>query len=441
MRIDPKKYFEAASDKNFSVYQVTYSSENSLSVDVVNGEVENQNIGESSTISGRAILNGKVGSFGTDAVDKNAPKLLADSIYQSALYGKEETIDNFFDGKAKYKKAKTCLKEYVKPTLTQQRELALELYREIKKQDERVTYVEVQVDSGEVASLKANTLGLNCKEQEKLLSASMSVVAEDEDKESRSGFKSVFSFKNLEDLKNKAIAVIPDVVHSAVDFFKSKPVESKDYKVVFSPEVVASLLSFYISQLSAKSVMQHLSIFEDKLGEKVTSSLLTIKHTPHITALGAGSYDAEGYPTQDFTVIDKGILKTYFHSLETARHFKVVPNGCGAGNGQASPSVLTIKPGRYSKEDLFKKAKNGLYINDVSGLNSGIDGTSLQFSLPCQGYVIEDGKLSKATSMIIMAGSLVDLFNNVTAVGSDTREGYSINTPSLLVSKVAVSGK
>ena len=94
-----------------------------------------------------------------------------------------------------------------------------------------------------------------------------------------------------------------------------------------------------------------------------------------------------------------------------------------------------------SKEDLFAKIKNGLYINDVSGLNSGIDSTSLNFSLPCQGYVIKDGKKDKAVSMIIMAGNLLDLFNDVSYIGSDVYDDSSIITPSIAVKKLQVSGK
>lgn len=441
MKNSLNKYFQKGYEKGFEVYQISNSNSKELSVTVINDDVETQTIGDSSAILGLALLNGKVGRFSTDAIDKNTPQLLADNIAESALYGKEEVKENFFDGKAKYKKAKTCLKEFKPADLHELRSLGLELSKYIRGLDKRITHAEINLsmDCGE--NHLANSLGLKCKKQTKVFLGSIYVIASDTDGEHRSGSCMFCSFKNLEELKAKSMKEIPTAIANAVDFFKSGPVKGKTYKAVLAPGVVSALLAFFISHLQAKLVQQHLSIFENKLGEKIASRALTIKHTPHITSISASPYDTEGVPTQDFVVIDKGVLKTYFYSLETARYFKTESNGCASGNGNSSPFILTMKPGKYSKEDLFAKIKNGLYINDVSGLNSGIDSTSLNFSLPCQGYVIKDGKKDKAVSMIIMAGNLLDLFNDVSYIGSDVYDDSSIITPSIAVKKLQVSGK
>ena len=441
MKIDTKKYLQAGIDKGFDVYQISYGHSTDTSVCLIDGEIENQTIGEVSSISAKGLLNGKIGFFATDAIDKDTPSLLADNAYESALYGKEESADNFFDGKAKYKKAKTSLKEFKSATLHDLRKLSLELYQYAKKQDSKITQVEINLSLENGSRRLINNLGLDCKTEMKTFCGGINIIATDTDGEHRSGGAFFYSFKSLDDLKEKALIKINDAVHAAVDFFKSGPTKGKNYKVVLSPNVVSALLSFYVSQLSAKLVKQHLSVFEGKLSEQITSKVLTIKHTPHISCLSATPFDSEGVPTQDFTLIDKGVLKTYFYSLETAHHFNVEPNGCASGNGGASPIALSVKAGKYSLEKLFEKASDGIYINDVSGLNSGIDATSLNFSLPCQGYLIKDGKKDKAISMIIMAGNLLDLFNNVKAVGSDLHVGTGFVTPSLLVKKLAISGK
>jgi PmbA protein len=85
--------------------------------------------------------------------------------------------------------------------------------------------------------------------------------------------------------------------------------------------------------------------------------------------------------------------------------------------------------------------KDGLYITSVSGLNSGINGQTLDFSLPCQGYVIKDGKIEKATSMIVMAGNLKTLFNSIVALGNDIRYSAGTFAPSVLVKGISISGK
>ena len=342
---------------------------------------------------------------------------------------------------AKYKKAKTALKEFKPADLHELRSLGLELSKYIRSLDKRIIQAEVGISMQCGDSHLANTLGLKCDKQVKVFIGGASIIASDTDGEHRSGSTMFISFKSLDDLKEKALKKLPIAVSDAVDFFKSGPVKGKTYKAVLAPSVAAALLSFFTSQLQAKLVKQHLSIFENKIDQQIASKSLTIKHTPHVTNASASSFDTEGVPTQDFTVIDKGVLKTYFYSLETARYFNTKSNGCACGNGNSAPLILSVKPGKYSKEDLFAKIKNGLYINDVSGLNSGIDSTSLNFSLPCQGYLIKDGKKDKAVSMIIMAGNLLDLFNNISYVGSDVYDDSSIITPSIAVKKLAVSGK
>ncbi len=441
MKLSLKKYFEKGNEKGFEVYQISNSNTKELSVIVINDDVENQTIGDQSNILGRALLNGRIGRFSTDAIDKNTAQLLADNIAESALYGKEEVKENFFDGKAKYKKAKTALKEFKPADLHELRSLGLELSKYIRSLDKRIIQAEVGISMQCGDSHLANTLGLKCDKQVKVFIGGASIIASDTDGEHRSGSTMFISFKSLDDLKEKALKKLPIAVSDAVDFFKSGPVKGKTYKAVLAPSVAAALLSFFTSQLQAKLVKQHLSIFENKIDQQIASKSLTIKHTPHVTNASASSFDTEGVPTQDFTVIDKGVLKTYFYSLETARYFNTKSNGCACGNGNSAPLILSVKPGKYSKEDLFAKIKNGLYINDVSGLNSGIDSTSLNFSLPCQGYLIKDGKKDKAVSMIIMAGNLLDLFNNISYVGSDVYDDSSIITPSIAVKKLAVSGK
>jgi PmbA protein len=200
-------------------------------------------------------------------------------------------------------------------------------------------------------------------------------------------------------------------------------------------------LDFYLSQLNAKSVQKHLSVFEGKINQPIASPKLTLLHTPHSTAMAATSYDSDGVPTQDFAIIKKGVLQDYFYSMETANIDKRQSNGCSSGRGNGSPIVVTVKPGKMTIDQLLAKMGTGLYISDISGLNSGIDSQTLNFSLPCQGYWVENGKIVKAVSMIIVAGNLKDVFENIKAVGNDSLLRDSTITPSLLISGLAFSGK
>lgn len=443
MKLNAKKYFEAARQAALEPFQLSYSTGTETTVEVFNGEVETQQIGTSFDIGGKGILEGKQGSFGTDAIDSKTPDFMIEKIVESAKFGKEERAENYYhnDSGIKYRKAKTDLKEFKPATLKKIREFALALCKKVQDKDKRLTKVSVSVTMEDLMSSKENSYGVKCKDTMKLFAGYIEIVAENEDGEPRSGGEGFHSFKSLEDLSNEADKVIDKAVHSAIDFFGTGPVKSKDYKIVLSPSSFSSLLGFYLGQMDAKSVQKHLSVFEGKKGTQIASKSLTIKHTPHATCPSASSYDADGVPTQDFTLIKNGVLKTFFYSVESAREDGVVSNGCASGGGYAGAIALTIQPGRSNLEQLFKRMNNGLYLTSITGLNSGINGQTLDFSLPCSGYVVKDGKIEKAVSMIIVAGNLKDLFNNIQTVGNDVEYTGGCFTPSVLVKKLAVSGK
>lgn len=441
MNINTKEYFEEAKKKGLEPFVLSYSTSTETSVEVFNNEVESQQIGTTQDISGKGLFEGKIGSFSTDAIDGDTPALLTDNVLDSARFGKEDKAENFFKGGLEYKKAETDLEDFAPATLKELREFALDLCKKVQARDPRISKTEISISMVSSYSHYENSYGVKCADSAKTFYGYISIVAEDETKEPRSGGWSFRSFHSLEDLAKEAEKVIDLAVHSAVDFFKTKPCKGKKYPVVLAPSCVASLMPFYMSQLNAKSVHKHLSVFENKIGEQIMSSDMTIEHTPHVTASASSSYDADGYPTQDFTLIQQGKLNTYFYSVETANEENAVSNGCCVGNGNGGYFVLSVKPGEKSQEELFAQMQDGIYITDISGLNSGINDQTLDFSLPCQGYLVEGGKIVKAISMIVCAGNLKNLFESVIAVGNDVRNRGGIFTPSLLVSSLAISGE
>ncbi len=441
MNINTKKYFEEAKKRNLDLFSMSYSVSTETSVEIFNGEVESQQIGSSQDVSGSGLINGKIGSYATDAIDKNTPSMMMDAIVSSAKYGRDEKIENYFAGGKRYRKAAVSFSDFKKASLKELREAGLLLCKKIQESDKRISKVTVSLSMTEGESFKTNTLGLKCKEKKSYYIGYYEVVAEDTDKEPRTGGDVFFSFHSLDELLKNGEAKIDSVIHEAVDFFKTGPCASKKFKAVISPSVVSDLFSFFTSQLNAKSVHKHLSVFENKLGQAIVSKKLTILHTPHVTAPEGTSYDADGYPTQDFTLIQRGVLKTYFYSVETANEDHIESNGCCAGIGNAGPISLTIKPGKKSKDELFSMVKNGIYITSVSGLNSGINAQTLDYSLPCKGYLIKDGKVDKAVSMIVCAGNLKNLFENVIEVGNDSEYRSGCFTPSMIVKDFSISGK
>lgn len=441
MAISINKYFEEAKKRNIEPYQVGYSKTTETTVGVHNGEVELQEIGSTQDISARGIYNGKQGSFGTDYIDKDTPSLLAQTVLENSQYGKEISADTYFKGGLKYKKLDTKSKDFKDSTLKDLREFALDIYKEVKEKDERLTLITISVTKQSILTKKYNSYGVKCKDESLNYICSISITAVDKDGEPRTGGITCSSFLSLDELRKNITDKMTELLSSAIDFFKSKPLETKKYEVLLHRSCVRSLLGYFISQLNAKSVQQNLSVFKGKKNTQIASSCLTIKNIPHITSFSAASYDSDGYPTQDFTFIENGILKDYFYSIETANKENRESNGCACGNGNGSAINIYVEPGNNDLDSLYKIVNDGLYITSISGLNSGINGQTLDFSLPCEGYLIKDGKKDKAFSMMIVAGNLLDVFNNIVALGDDVSIKERKFNPSMVIKSLTVSGK
>lgn len=435
-----ENYLNEAKKRNITPYQVSHVISTDSVVSTLNGIVEEQKIGISQDISAKGLYNGKVGSFSTDAIDQSTPSLLADGVLESALFGKDGKKENFFEGGLEYKKADVLDSNFKKATLKDLRELALELSEIVKSKETRLTNVMVTIGQSESFSEKVNDLGLYCNEQSKGFYGGIEIVAED-DKEPRTAAEDFKSFISLDDLKNEALKVIDKLLASAVDFFKSVPCKSINCKVVFSPDCISTFLSYYLSHLDAKKIHNHLSLLENKIGKQVVSNKITIDHTPHVRALSSTSFDADGYPTMDFNIIENGQLNNICYCVESANEDKVKSNGCAIGNGSAQVMTITVKKGNKSLAELFEEEKEGIYINQISGISTGMNGQTLEFSLPCQGYMIENGKKSKAVSMIVCSGNINDLFSCVIDLANDVEDTDGVFTPSILFEKIAISGQ
>ena len=91
---------------------------------------------------------------------------------------------------------------------------------------------------------------------------------------------------------------------------------------------------------------------------------------------------------------------------------------------------------------MLEKVNEGIYITGISGLHSGMNPQSGNFSLIAQGFMIRGGELKEPVSLITVAGNLFDVFNNVVMVANNCElQTNSYSVPSIFVKSIQVSGK
>jgi PmbA protein len=243
--------------------------------------------------------------------------------------------------------------------------------------------------------------------------------------------------------------IIKESVENALIQFDASSVDSGEYRILLRNDAAGDLLSAFSSMFFAERVQKGLSLLTGKLGQPVASEAVTIVDDP-FEADNPRAFDAEGVPSVLTTVVEKGVLKNYLYNLKSALKDGVASTSNAGRMGTAgpvntAPSNFYIVKGDKSFDELKAMLQNGLLITEISGLHAGLNPVSGDFSLIAKGQLVENGEIVRSVDQITVAGNFLALMQGIEAVGSDLRFGPPgagrIGCPSLLISKLVVSGK
>lgn len=228
-----------------------------------------------------------------------------------------------------------------------------------------------------------------------------------------------------------------------------RQIKAGKYPVVLHPEVAVDLLGLVADMLSAEAVLKQRSLFAGKLGHTIASPLLTLIDDGRLVfpdgraGLGSEPWDGEGLPTRRNVLLEKGVLKTYLHTLKTAAEMGVEPTGTAGRGVGTNPSVSTFnlfpEAGDKSPAALYQMAGTGVLITEIMGLHT-VDPVSGDLSVGASGIMIRDGHLAEAVDRMTIAGNLRDFLNRIVALGSDLRWYGSQAGLSILLEEMALGG-
>ena len=103
--------------------------------------------------------------------------------------------------------------------------------------------------------------------------------------------------------------------------------------------------------------------------------------------------------------------------------------------------ALSLVPGDRPPDELIAGIDNGVLVQGVSGLHSGVNPVSGDFSTGAEGLRIRNGQLAEPVREITIASTLQRMLLDVEAVGSDlTWLPMSSAGVSLVVADVTMSG-
>ncbi len=322
-------------------------------------------------------------------------------------------------------------------------ELALELERLTLSVDPRVKGVRVASFSDTVGEgAVATSTGLAASGRGTFCYVSVSPLADDGDKTQIGYGFDVSRDPNLLDLGKAA----REAVERTVRMIGATKPASRKLTVVLTAEVAADFFAIIGSMLGGDVVVKGRSPFADRLGDVIASPKVSLLDDPtNPLSFGADAVDGEGLATRRNVLIDSGRLNAFVHNSYTARRMNTVSTGSAVRGYSSTPSVgcmaMAIAPGTISTPDLYKFVGDGILVQSVSGLHSGVNPISGDFSVGVEGVMIRGGELGEAVREATIASTLQRMLLDITAVSSEVEwlPGGDAAAP-IAISDISLSG-
>ncbi|MEC7946138.1 MAG: TldD/PmbA family protein [Myxococcota bacterium] len=201
------------------------------------------------------------------------------------------------------------------------------------------------------------------------------------------------------------------------------------------------------------------SIYADKMGKKIASEQVTIVDDGTLAnERGALGIDDEGNPTERTVLVEDGRLSSYMYDEISARHYGVSPTGSGRRQDFRSAPIprmrsTIMEAGPHDPQEIIKSVDRGLYCVSFANGQVNIGAGDFSFYMR-QGYLIEDGKLTRPVKDVNIIGNGPEALSRIDMVGNDLvideggwtcgKDGQGVpvsqGMPTVRVSKLTVGG-
>ena len=325
--------------------------------------------------------------------------------------------------------------------------LAKQLEQLASGRDARVRVDDSNYADAHGESAVASTTGIRMSGRENGCYVSVSTLADDgegDDAETQTGFGFSVGRSPLEFDLDKAAREASD---RATRLLGATKPASKRTTVVLDPMVTAQFLGVISSTLNGEAVVKGRSLFAERLGDEVAAPLVTLIDDPtNPRAYSSTDVDGEGLAARRNVLIQDGVLKQFVHNTYSARRAGTVSTGNATRGGFAgTPGVgclaMSLVPGTRSQAELVSDIDDGLLVQSVQGLHSGVNPVSGDFSTGAAGLLIVNGDVGAPVREFTIASTLQRMLLDIVEIGGDLDWlPMRSNGMSLVIRDITLSG-
>jgi PmbA protein len=141
------------------------------------------------------------------------------------------------------------------------------------------------------------------------------------------------------------------------------------------------------------------------------------------------------------------VLQRFLYNTYAARRAGTVSTASAVRAGfKSAPGTgaraVSVVPGDRSPEEIFQQVGDGLLVQSVSGVHSGVNPVSGDFSVGAEGVLIKGGEMAGPVREFTIASTIQRMLTGVVAVGNDLeRLPSSASGVTLAIADISMSGE
>jgi PmbA protein len=408
------------------------------------GEVESSTSAESFGIGVRVVRDKRVGFASAGSLDEQVVAEVVDDARDNARYAE---VDEWA-GVASPDGIEATPVDLWRPALAAlpmaaKVDLAIELERAVLAGDPRITGVRTATygDSMAEAAVATSTGIAVWNRATGCHLAALALAADGDEVQTGSG-SSVG--RDQDDLDVAQAAA--DAVERATRLLGARKITSGRLPLVLEPRMAATVLGIVAGTLTGGPVVRGRSPFAERVGEQIASPLLTLVDDPtDQRSLAADAHDGEGLATRRNVLVADGVLRGFLLDSYTGRRLGSASTGSAVRSARSTPTpgvqALAVLPGESSVDDLLHAHDGALLVQSMTGLHSGVNAVSGDFSVGVEGMLVRGGEATDPVREVTVASTLQRLLLDITAVGGDLEWLPSgSGSPTIVIGDVALSG-
>jgi predicted Zn-dependent protease len=213
------------------------------------------------------------------------------------------------------------------------------------------------------------------------------------------------------------------------------------YTVILEPAAVLDLVGFLFYDFAATAVADQRSCLLKRMGKPLFGKNISITDDVyHPLQLGA-PFDGEGIPRQQVSLVQNGVPRNLVYSRSSAKKAGKKPTGHGFAlpneYGEA-PMNLVFGGGDSSVENMVAGTDRGLLVTRVWYIREVDPYEKIMTGMTRDGlFLVEKGKVTSAVRNFRFNQSLIELLQNVEALGPSLRataeEAFEMVVPAMKV--------